>query len=80
MPKDKTCINTLIAKLNGVDNKITNFSERLKLLKQIVNEQCENSEAEEDCPDVAESDKAVVKAIEELFVEELLTREPEGDA
>jgi len=80
MPKDKAYINTLIAKLNGVDNKITNFSERLKLLKQIVNEQCENSEPEEECPDVAESDKAVVKAIEELFVEELLTREPEGDA
>ena len=35
---------------------------------------------EEECPDVADSEKALVEAIERLYVEELLTREPEGDA
>ncbi len=80
MSKDKLCINKLIAKLSGVDNKITDLSESLKILKQFINEQEAEQEIEEECPDVADSEKALVEAIEKLYVEELLTREPEGDA
>jgi len=78
-------IKNLLSKLIGVDKKICSLSERLEYVRKVVNEQCENAEMiadddEEECPDVADSEKALVEAIERLYVEELLTREPEGDA
>ena len=80
MSKNKPCINKLIDRLSGFDNKITNLSESLKMLKEFISEQNDNEEFEEECPDVVDSEKALVEAIEKLYVEELLTREPEGDA
>ena len=80
MAKDEQCINKLLSKLAGADDQINSLSDRLQLIKKIVNEYCEMTEAEEVCPDVAESEKALVEAIENLYVQELLTREPEGDA
>lgn len=80
MAKDEQCINKLLSKLAGADEQINSLSDRLQLIKKIVNEYCEMTEAEEVCPDVAESEKALVEAIENLYVQELLTREPEGDA
>tara|TARA_Y100001972_G_C7394618_1_gene205736 strand:+ start:266 stop:493 length:228 start_codon:yes stop_codon:yes gene_type:complete len=75
MSDKKTCINNLLSKISNVDKKIDNINERIKILKQIINDP-----NEEECPDVVESEKALSSAIENLFVEELLTREPEGDA
>ena len=80
MSKKKQCINSLLQKLSGLDQKIFNMSEALKNIKQLVNEQSGTLDNEEECPDVLESEKALVEAIEKLYVEELLTREPEGDA
>ncbi len=80
MSQNKTCINKLIAKLSGVDDKITNLSKSLKVLKEIIDKQSVEDEPEEECPDVVESEKAMIEAIEKLYVEELLTRKPEGDA
>ncbi len=80
MAKKKHCtVDTLLSKINGMDNKICNLTEKIKLLKQLLDEQ-QDENAEEVCPDVIESEKAVVEAIEKLYVEELMTREPEGDA
>lgn len=76
MSEKKTCINNLLNKINKADDKIETIAERLKLIKTIINETSE----QEVCQDVADSDKAIIEAIEKLFVEELLTREPEGDA
>tara|TARA_B000000557_G_scaffold152676_1_gene123829 strand:- start:193 stop:435 length:243 start_codon:yes stop_codon:yes gene_type:complete len=80
MSQNKTCINKLIAKLSGVDDKITSLSESLKVLKEMIDKQSTEDESEEECPDVVESEKAIVEAIEKLYIEELLTRKPEGDA
>ena len=83
MPKQKQCINTLLSKLGGVDKKICNLSERLEMIKKIVTQHCQKApeeEHEEECPDIKESERAVVEAIEKIFVEDLLTREPEGEA
>ena len=74
MSKEKPCINTLLKKISGAEQRATTLAEKLKILKEMI------SKPEEECPDVVESDKAVVKAIEQLYVQELLTRDPEGDA
>ncbi len=79
MSKEKPCINSLLNKLTGVDDQMCTLKEKLKLLKEMIKQQ-DLQEDEEICPDVHESEKAVVQAIEKLYVEELLTREPEGDA
>ena len=65
-------------KLTNADDKIHSLSERLKMIKELIDIHC--STEEETCPDVEESEKAIVEAIEKLYVEELQTREPEGDA
>lgn len=80
MSKKKPCINSLLLRLGGLDQKMFNMCEKIKGLKEIVSEQCAPAEEDEECPDVIESEKAVVQAIEKLYVEELMTREPEGDA
>ena len=80
MPKEKQNISTLLSKIGCANKTISSLSERLELIKKMVNQQCKQTEVEEECPDVAESERAVVEAIEKLFVEDLLTREPEGDA
>ena len=82
MSKKKPCINSLLLRLTGMDQKMFNMSEKLQNLKDMVAEQCalSNEEDEEECPDVIDSERAVADAIEKLYVEELLTREPEGDA
>tara|TARA_R100001082_G_C4265658_1_gene117474 strand:+ start:208 stop:447 length:240 start_codon:yes stop_codon:yes gene_type:complete len=79
MSDKKLSIHKLLTQLEGVDKKICNLSEKLKLIKQMVNDKCDE-ESEEVCPDVVDSDRAIVEAIEKLYVEELITRDPEGDA
>jgi len=79
MSNEKPCINRLIAKIKGVDDKMCTLSERLQMIKKLITTQ-EHDDEEEVCPDIAESEKAVVEAIEKLYVDELLTRDPEGDA
>tara|TARA_Y100000592_G_C5456282_1_gene311525 strand:- start:101 stop:337 length:237 start_codon:yes stop_codon:yes gene_type:complete len=78
MADNKPCLNTLIKKLSAADNKVHSLSERLKMIKELIDTHCTTEE--EICPDVADSEKALVEAIEKLYVEELVTREPEGDA
>ena len=61
------------------------MSEKIKVLKDFMHtatkEQQEMIDEEEEiCPDVADSERAVIEAIENLYVEELLSREPEGEA
>jgi len=78
LAKKNECINRLLSKIGSFDEKIDSLSDRLNLIKKIV--QDHRDDVEEECPDVVESERAVVEAIEKLFIEELLTREPEGDA
>jgi hypothetical protein len=78
MADKKPCLSTLITKLTAADNTVHSLAERLRMIKELISTHC--SEEEEICPDVAESDRAVTEAIEKLYVQELATREPEGDA
>mgnify|MGYP003130112525 CR=1 FL=1 len=78
MSDKKRCINSLLLKLNGLDRKMFNLSKNIEQIKNMFSEH--NSDEQEECPDVIESEKALVEAIEKLYVEELMTREPEGDA
>jgi hypothetical protein len=79
MSEKKPCLSSLLSKLSLVDKKIGDLNERLGSIKSLIHKQFEDEE-EEVCPDVVESEKAIVEAIEKIYVEELMTREPEGDA
>jgi len=78
MNKKEPCLNTLIKRLAAADDKAFTLSERLRMIQELIDKHC--MEEEELCQDVLDSDKAVVEAIEKLYVEELATRKPEGDA
>ena len=80
MSDKKPCLNKLLSKLNVVDKKISDLSSKLSSIRGLINKQCETEEEEEVCPDVVDSEKALIEAIEKLYVEELMTREPEGEA
>ena len=82
MPKEKNKLADLLEKLNCVDKDMCDISDKIEILKQFMSLQTTKREhlEEEVCPDVEESEKAVVEAIEQLYVQELLTREPEGEA
>ena len=75
-------LNNLLSKIDGVDDRINTLTKKIEDIKKLFEEQCRapNEDEEEHCQDVIESEKAVIKAIEEMFIDELLTREPEGDA
>ena len=85
MPAKKSKLTLLLEKLNRVDRNMCDMSEKIKVLKDFMHtatkEQQEMIDEEEEiCPDVADSERAVIEAIENLYVEELLSREPEGEA
>ena len=82
MSKTKNKLSDLLEKLNCVDKNICDMSAKIEILKEFVNYQAskEEEEIEEVCPDVEASERAVFEAIEKIYVEELLTREPEGEA
>lgn len=82
MSKKENKLNRLLEKLNCVDKDICDISEKIKVLKSYIISKTSEEEdfIEEVCPDVEESEQAVIKAIENLYVEELLSREPEGEA
>lgn len=79
MPNEKPSLNKLLTKLEMVDKKINDLSNKISSIRGMIYEQCQVDD-EEECPDVIESEQALVEAIEKLYVEDLLTREPEGDA
>ena len=66
MNKKEPCLNTLIMKLAAADDKVYSLSERLKMIKELIDKHCTTEE--EQCPDVVESEKAVSEAIEEGLI------------
>lgn len=76
LKKKKICYDTLVRKLDSMDSKICEMYKGLNTLRRsLLSEQ-----EEEVCPDVAESEIALLDAIQEICLEGLLEREPEGDA
>ena len=71
--KNGVCYSKILKQIDGIEAQITR-------IKNTIVEMTASFDDEEECPDVVESEKALIEAIEKLYVEELLTREPEGDA
>jgi septation ring formation regulator EzrA len=73
MPKkSKECpIEILKGKLDNMDTELKSIKENIDNIYETF---------EEECPDVIESEKALQRALDAYFVEELLKQKPIGDA
>lgn len=71
----KQCYTNILSKIDLMEDQIFKIYDNIMRLKKEI-----NPDYEEECPDVQESEDAVVDAIGEIYCEALLTREPEGDA
>ncbi|MBT6050849.1 MAG: hypothetical protein HOG49_28960 [Candidatus Scalindua sp.] len=73
MPKkSKECpIEILKGKLDNMDTELKSIKENIDNIYETF---------EEECPDVIESEKALQRALDMYFVEELLKQKPIGDA
>ena len=76
--KKKICYDTLVRKIDSMDTKICEMRKGLSTLRQSL--LADQEEPEEICPDEVESDIALLDAIQDICLEGLLEREPEGDA
>ena len=76
--KKKVCLTSLMRKIESIDSKICEMRAGLTKIKATIEEEAD--EQEEICPDEIESQKALIEAIQEICLEGLLEREPEGDA
>ena len=75
--KKKICYDALVRKIDSMDSKICEMRKGLSTLKQSL---LAEKEEEEICPDEVESEIALLDAIQDICLEGLLEREPEGDA
>jgi len=75
--KKKICYETLVRKIDSMDSKICEMRKGLNTLKRSL---IAEKEDEEICPDEVDSDIALLDAIQDICLEGLLEREPEGDA
>ena len=73
MPKkSKECpIEILKGKLDNMDTELKSIKENIDNIYETF---------EEECPDVIESEKALQRALDMYFVEELLKQKPIGEA
>ena len=76
--KKKVCLTALMRKIDSMDSKICEMRAGLTRIKATLEEEVE--EEEEICPDEIDSQRALIEAIQEMCLEGLLEREPEGDA
>jgi len=75
--KKKICYDTLVRKIDSMDSKICEMRQGLNTLKRSLLAEIEE---EEICPDEVDSEIALLDAIQDICLEGLLEREPEGDA
>jgi len=75
--KKKVCYDTLVRTIDSMDSKICEMRKGLSTLKQSL---LAGNEEEEICPDEVASEIALLDAIQDICLEGLLEREPEGDA
>ena len=69
--KKKDCrYDKITGKIENIDLKLKEIERLTEMLKSDF----------EVCPDVAESEKALQEALDSVFIEELLTQKPVGDA
>lgn len=74
MPKEKSCkYDTLMKTIETIQQDVANLRQSILKIKEAY-------DVEEICPDVVESDKAVVEALETMCLNMLLEEEAKGDA
>jgi len=71
----KQCYNNILSKIDLMEDQIFKIYDNIMKLKKEI-----DPGHEEVCPDVAASERAIVDAIGNVYAEELLTRDPDGDA
>jgi hypothetical protein len=71
----KQCYNNILSKIDLMEDQIFKIYDNIMKLKKEI-----NPGYEEECPDVAASERAIVDAIGNVYADELLTRDPDGDA
>jgi len=71
----KQCYNNILSKIDLMEDQIFKIYDNIMKLKKEI-----NPGHEEVCPDVAASERAIVDAIGNVYADELLTRDPDGDA
>ena len=82
MKENKLKYKNMMDKLNSMDNKIADFRNKIQDMKQELNEYCPKR-ADNDvevCQDEIDADRAMMDIIQDICIEGLLEREPEGDA
>ncbi len=80
MPTDKkeACYRGILFRLSKIEDTINKMSQGISELKTRFSEEMDPDE--EFCPDLLESEQALLDSIEEMCLTSLLDREPEGDA
>jgi|8_EtaG_2_1085327.scaffolds.fasta_scaffold416914_1 hypothetical protein len=71
----KQCYNNILSKIDLMEDQIFKIYDNIMKLKKEI-----DPGHEEVCPDVAASERAIVDAIGNVYADELLTRDPDGDA
>lgn len=74
----RACYRGILFKLSRIEDHINRMSQGIAELKIKFAEELDPDE--QFCPDMLESETALLNSIEELCFEGLLEREPEGDA
>ena len=74
----KACYKGILSKLSKIEDQINKMSQGITELKIRFSEEIDPEE--EHCPDVLESEMALLESIEDLCLQSLLEREPEGEA
>jgi hypothetical protein len=76
--KKEACYRGILFKLSRIEDQINRMSKGISEIKMRFAEELDPDE--EFCPDLLESEKALLDSIEEMCLTSLLEREPEGDA
>jgi len=82
MKEIKLNYKNMMDKLNSMDSKIADFHSKIQDLKYELQEYGDQGIIAESeiCQDEVDADQAMMDIIQEICIEGLLEREPEGDA
>ena len=82
--KNTFCYAPLVQKIQDIDSAICDMKIKLEYIKDAFckkgDKSMEEPNFEEECPDVIESEIALMEIMKDAFMQEVLEEEPEGDA
>ena len=78
-PKSPLCYAPLVQKIQEMDTAIEDMKLKIEKLKTAFCNVRE-SDVEEECPDVVESEIAMMEIMKEVYISAIIEEEPEGEA